>query len=197
MRISGPLFAEPDRDTGQPGRVTPYLNLIGGVSADRRDGQMYGVWFLVHEPERRTDVAAIGMAVNYWFKLGGVTLYPSWPPGSSALDVRVQYHGLAGALAIELAAAMASPLGVHRCDECHLPYVPLRRRPRFDRRRYCPACSGPREEGPALRAASRAAKRAWWRDNKGRGSTRRVATGSNEGSNPRGQRRTQIDKIGS
>lgn len=45
--------------------------------------------------------------------------------------------GLAGALGVQLAAAIASPLGVYRCDACGLPYMPSRK-PQEGRSRFCP-----------------------------------------------------------
>jgi hypothetical protein len=87
-----------------------------------------------------------------------------WPVGASTpqaiWDIYPGRHGygpegfLFPTLAMQLAAAIASPLGLFVCDECGLPYAP-RRRPRPDRRHYCAACSA---------GVSLAAKRQWARE---------------------------------
>jgi hypothetical protein len=76
------------------------------------------------------------------------------------LSVHVDFDrsaGLHGLLGLEIATALASPFGVVQCAGCGYPYAPEKRRPRADRRPYCPACA----EGASL-----AAKRAWWQRNR-------------------------------
>jgi hypothetical protein len=70
------------------------------------------------------------------------------------------YGFLFPALVSRLCATLASPLGIYQCDACGSPYSPLKRRPRADRRRYCPPCS---------LEASLASKREWWRRNRAPG----------------------------
>lgn len=69
------------------------------------------------------------------------------------------YGYLFPALVSRLCATLASPLGIYQCDACGSPYSPVKRRPRADRRRYCPQCS---------LDASLASKREWWRRNRSR-----------------------------
>jgi hypothetical protein len=90
-----------------------------------------------------------------------------WPEGADQPSVVMHkesgelWHPATGwlfpALVTRLCASLSSPLGVYRCDECGAPFGPSRRRPRGDRRRFCPTCSAD---------ASLAAKRAWWRENR-------------------------------
>jgi hypothetical protein len=100
-----------------------------------------------------------------WFEYGNVTVKPLWGLGNAAFSVVVipekERGALAGVLAFELAAALASPLGIFRCDGCHYPYTPAKRRPRSGAAHYCPSCS----DGHSL-----AAKRAWWHTNRSRAS---------------------------
>jgi hypothetical protein len=120
--------------------------------------------------------AAIARVVDLWLTLGGVQLVPYWDAARSRMLIRVDFHrapGLAGRLALEVASVLTSPFGVVQCDGCGYPYAPVKRRPRSDRRAYCPACS----EGTSV-----AAKRDWWRRNRSATSpSDRLASGSDTG----------------
>jgi hypothetical protein len=103
---------------------------------------------------------AIARVLDVWLKFGGVRLVPYWDAVMSRMVIRVDYNrvaGLHGQLALELASALASPFGIIQCASCGYPYAPPKRRPRADRRAYCPDCS----DGSGL-----AAKRDWWRRNR-------------------------------
>jgi hypothetical protein len=116
--------------------------------------------------------SAIARVLHVWFKFGGVQLVPHWDAAVSRMVVRVDYDraaGLHGQLAVEVASAVASPFGIVQCAGCGYPYAPERRRPRADRRAYCPGCS----DGTSL-----AAKRDWWRRNR---SARPASTVISEG----------------
>jgi hypothetical protein len=111
--------------------------------------------------------SAIARVLHVWLKFGGVQLVPHWDAAVARMVVRVDYDraaGLHGQLALELASALALPFGLVQCAGCGYPYAPEQRRPRADRRAYCPACS----DGTSL-----AAKRDWWRRNR---SARRAST---------------------
>lgn len=79
-------------------------------------------------------------------------------PSSASIGYGWKENTLFSALAAQLVVAAAAPL--YRCDECRSPFQ-AQRRPRSDRRRYCPECS---------QDARLASKRRWWRD---KGSGRR------------------------
>jgi hypothetical protein len=116
-------------------------------------------WWPEHVRERtlHTERAALGECLDNWRRYGGVELYTIWWEDEQAPFTTVMSEGLPGVLAHQLIVAITSPEGVSRCDGCGEPYMPLRR-PRSDRKHYCPACA----EG------SRAAKREWWRANRAR-----------------------------
>lgn len=75
-----------------------------------------------------------------------------WFQDAAAPHAELQVDGLYGALGLQVAAAISSPIGLHQCDECKLPYTPAKRRPATGRLHYCSICS----EG------NRAAKRRSW-----------------------------------
>lgn len=103
---------------------------------------------------------ALAHIVGLWLSYGGVELVPKWDLKSPRLAIRIDFDrsgGLTGLLALELATTLASPFGVVACAGCGFPYAPEKRRPRPDRRPYCPNCSV---------GASLAAKREWWRRNR-------------------------------
>jgi hypothetical protein len=122
----------------------------------------------------------VAFLVDRWFEYGNVKVRSRWG-GEFGSDIETfaatvlpdprplltSADPLAGLLAIELAAALGSPRGIYRCDDCGYPYTPPKRRPRTGVARYCPTCS----EG-----ASVAAKRSWWRAKKsgGRGGCAQV-----------------------
>jgi hypothetical protein len=102
----------------------------------------------------------VARVVDVWLAHGGVQLVPFWGGEMPHLSVHVDFDrsaGLHGLLGLEIATALASPFGVVQCAGCGYPYAPEKRRPRADRRPYCPACA----EGASL-----AAKRAWWQRNR-------------------------------
>jgi hypothetical protein len=145
------------------------------IMAADPQGVLYLAW--LRELRARRPVAVVGpepsaedlvklsreqvaRVVDVWLAHGGVQLVPCWREGMPHLAVRVDFDrsaGLHGLLGLEIATALASPFGVVQCAGCGYPYAPQKRRPRADRRPYCPACS----EGASL-----AAKRAWWRRNR-------------------------------
>jgi hypothetical protein len=115
--------------------------------------------------------------VALWTYLGHLT--PTLVSGrSGSLEAGLYYYGLAGLIALELLAAVTTRRGVHLCDGCGDPFtVPeWKRRPRWDRRRYCLPCQfgtddpeeleRAREEG--RRSPSLAAKREWARRHRAR-----------------------------
>jgi len=61
------------------------------------------------------------------------------------LDIERSTRGrgadLWSAILVGLCNSLASELGIAECDGCNRPYTPLKRRPRRDRRSYCPECS--------------------------------------------------------
>jgi hypothetical protein len=105
-------------------------------------------WFMRHTVEEEA---------SEWLKAAAVTPSLRWPEGDPAPYVTLTEGGLFGVLAIQLAAALTSPLGIYRCTTCGFPFTPAHRKRRMDQRRYCPSCS---------MDASLAAKRRWWRENR-------------------------------
>jgi hypothetical protein len=90
-----------------------------------------------------------------WIPPSDLALRPAWDAGARAVTLGIRFlahrQPLVAVLGIELAAALTSPAGLWSCDGCAYPYTPTRR-PRHDRRRFCPVCS-----------QSRAPARLWWR----------------------------------
>src|SRR5579859_3790752 len=119
-----------------------------------------------HATETVRDGRLLAYAVARWIEYGRVQLTPQWLPSAGRLLLEVRADalpGLAGILALELAAALSSPLGIARCHGCGFPYVPWKRRPRRDRANYCAECS---------QGASLAAKRAWYHRKRARAAVR-------------------------
>ena len=105
--------------------------------------------------QQRSAVASLAAE---WIPASDLVLLPRWEPESHSATVGIgflaQRQPLIAVLGIELAAALTSPSGLWSCDGCPYPYTPSRR-PRHDRRRFCPACS-----------KSRAPARLWWREHR-------------------------------
>jgi hypothetical protein len=101
--------------------------------------------------------ALVGLAAE-WIPPSDLVLRPAWDAGARAVTMGIHFlahrQPLVAVLGIELAAALTSPAGLWSCDGCAYPYTPTRR-PRHDRRRFCPVCS-----------QSRAPARLWWREHR-------------------------------
>jgi hypothetical protein len=95
-----------------------------------------------------------------WIPPSDLVLRPEWDAEARAVAIGIRFlaqrQPLVAVLGIELAAALTSPAGLWSCDGCAYPYTPSRR-PRGDRRRFCPVCS-----------SSRAPARLWWREHRSR-----------------------------
>lgn len=88
--------------------------------------------------------------VTQWLQLArtvGLHVVPAEPPGVG-LRTRMEPDDHCGVLAMQLAAAVCSEVGVYRCDRCDNPYQPAGRAPRGDRRALCPTC----RDDPATKA---------------------------------------------
>jgi len=105
--------------------------------------------------EQRQALASLAAE---WLPASDLVLRPTWDPGADAAAMSIEFlahrQPLVAVLGIELAAALTSPSGLWSCDGCPYPYTPTRR-PRHDRRRFCPACS-----------KSRAPAKLWWREHR-------------------------------
>jgi hypothetical protein len=163
----------------QRGKITPWLgpgaNGWDSIAAADPNRAQYEAWIdelsadrtVATDWEDPTSAEVIGLqrgaiagVLHVWLKFGGVQLVPYWDATLSRMVVRVDYNraaGLHGQLGLEIASALASPFGIVQCAGCGYPYAPEKRRPRIDRRAYCPECS----DGTSL-----AAKRDWWRRNR-------------------------------
>lgn len=99
---------------------------------------------------RSSEGPALGYAVRRWLELGGVRVHFDWMGDRG----KVSFGGtsLFGALATLLATGVSGS-ALLMCDECHLPFVPLKRRPPAGTRHFCPDC---REAGAPQRHASAA-----------------------------------------
>jgi hypothetical protein len=96
--------------------------------------------------------------LTHWLDLSGLQPRAVWWPHAPVPHVQISALGIFAILAVQLAAALTSPLGLYLCDECQYPFEPPNgRRPRRDKRRYCPTCS------PQIRLA---AKRRWWNEHR-------------------------------
>jgi len=116
---------------------------------------------IFHASHDKLDYLLFHNAIERWFEHGHLGLLKEWPRGAKHLALRVAVDppsGLPAVLALELAAILSNPIGIHTCDGCGAHYGPSRR-PRDDRRRYCAECS----------LGSRAAKREWWARARARG----------------------------
>lgn len=93
-----------------------------------------------------------------WIPPSDLVLRPEWDAGARTATMGIRFlahrQPLIAVLGIELAAALTSPAGLWSCDGCAYPYTPTRR-PRHDRRRFCPVCS-----------SARAPARLWWREHR-------------------------------
>ena len=113
----------PERFLGNPPRLSSY------VPADVAPTTLVGY-------ERR----AISSVVRQWFQRGGVGVRPIQNPDDVYLKTHLQARGLAGLLAMQMAAALSSPLFICAgCSNAFTPPVGARRPPR-GRRAWCPSC---------------------------------------------------------
>jgi hypothetical protein len=78
--------------------------------------------------------------VNRWLEYGRVRPTARWLLGMPTASVHLDFDGLAGLLAVQLASAVSSRIYV--CAGCGLPFsVPEERRlPARDKRAWCPLC---------------------------------------------------------
>jgi len=101
--------------------------------------------------------ALVSLAAE-WIPPSDLVLQPEWDVVARTATMAIRFlahrQPLVAVLGIELAAALTSPAGLWSCDCCAYPYTPTRR-PRHDRRRFCPICS-----------QSRAPARLWWREHR-------------------------------
>ena len=99
--------------------------------------------------------AFVSFAVNRWLDWGRVRPQVDWTGLTPTIELTagglLTSDRLAGALALQLAYAVASAEGVATCFSCGRFYTPARR-PAATRRSFCPECG--------LRAAWRTSKRA-------------------------------------
>ena len=97
---------------------------------------------------RSEEGPALAFAVRRWLELGGVRVHFDWIENHG----KVSFGGtsLFGALATLLATGVSGS-ALLMCDECHLPFVPLKRRPPAGTRHFCPDC---RDDGAPQRLAS-------------------------------------------
>jgi DNA-directed RNA polymerase subunit RPC12/RpoP len=83
---------------------------------------------------------ALADCVNEWLLIGNVRPALTWSPGEGCSSkVGLAGSGLFGVLAIRILMAVSRTAGLALCSWCGEPYAP-KRRPRADRRNYCPKC---------------------------------------------------------
>ncbi len=118
-------------------------------------------WHLITLEWEESHLTALGRCIENWLLYGGVRLaaYLERERIFGLLRLEPSVNNLAGVLALQLANAATSRVGIYRCDDpgCRKPYTPLKRRPRAGESHFCPACS----EG----SLGLAAKRQWYRNN--------------------------------
>jgi len=151
-------------------------------SSSLRSQGVYGPhesWHLITLEWEESHLTALGQCIENWLLYGGVRLaaYLERERIFGLLRLEPSVNNLAGVLALQLANAATSRVGIYRCDDpkCRRPYKPLSRRPRAGESHFCPSCSEGR--------LGLAAKRQWYRKNyKPQGpaaATRRRKGGSN------------------
>lgn len=77
--------------------------------------------------------------LNGWLGVGGVRFDAAWNPTTAAVVVSTAGRSLLGAVALQLVLMLAGGKGYAVCDGCPSIFTPSRR-PRQDRRGYCPEC---------------------------------------------------------
>ncbi len=84
----------------------------------------------------------IGLALDVWLRYGAIRVEGGWWEPMVTADVWLRYGGLAGVLAVQLAAALKSPKGLFICTACRTPFTPApgRYRPRRNQRAWCNEC---------------------------------------------------------
>lgn len=125
-----------------------------------------GVSWKSMETDMELQRYVLSTYASRWVKLAGITPHVRWDGDEEAphaiWTVESSQHDDFGFLfptiAIQLAAALISPLGPFRCDSCGLAFL-RRKRPQSGRRQYCLSCS----ESTGL-----AAKRDWARKHRAR-----------------------------
>ena len=105
---------------------------------------------------------ALADDLRRWLRYGEVEPAPSWESVAVGVPLRLQFHyvGLVGVLAMQLAAALTSPLGLFRCFGCGRPYTlgEGKRRPSANRRAWCgrsPDCDRPAQSRDYRRRSGR------------------------------------------
>jgi hypothetical protein len=87
----------------------------------------------------------LSRAVTRWFQYGMVTPVARYDGAKRKIEVKYASLGLAGLLAIQLAAALQR--GTYCCAGCDYPFTPeTERRPRSDKKTWCPACGTPEQQ---------------------------------------------------
>ena len=135
-----------------------------GDSSWLRSQGVYGPdesWHLITLEWEESHLTALGRCIENWLLYGGVRLaaYLERERIFGLLRLEPSVNNLAGVLALQLANAATSRVGIYRCDDpkCRRPYKPLSRRPRAGESHFCPSCSEGR--------LGLAAKRQWYRKN--------------------------------
>ena len=123
-----PDFRHPLRDWGTPKDDGP-----PSVNLERWGPKVAG--------DISSERAALAAALTRWLHYGRVVPHGHWTEGEAAPAVRLFHESLTGVLAVQLAAALQSPQGVHRCDGCGYPFPSQgARRPARGKRKWCSRC---------------------------------------------------------
>jgi len=83
------------------------------------------------------EQCAVRHAIQTWMALGQVEVRWEWPPNRADPELSLGCSHLFGALALALALQTTSMAHVHVCEDCGVPFTPLRRKTVV---RWCPAC---------------------------------------------------------
>jgi len=141
------LFAQGLVDNGTPQKGEHY-QMVRGISGDTEDPTPVRDVRM----SRLEEWTILSRLADEWTRRGDITHLACYPaPDTASTQLAFVSTGLQGALAIDLLAALTSPLGVYRCDCCNLPYQLERdsedihkqvRRPSLSglRNHYCPDC---------------------------------------------------------
>lgn len=108
----------------------------------------YGVIGEIRLTIRATAGSSLAQVVERWLELGGVRVRYGWSTDRGHLSFGGS--SLFGALSTLLAVGVSGAT-LLLCDECHLPYAPVKRRPPAGKRHFCPEC---RDNGAPQRHAS-------------------------------------------
>jgi len=137
-------------------------------------------WHLIIQTGEESHLMALGQCIENWLLYGDVHLraYPQSERSSGLLRQMQTVTDVTGVLALQMANAATSRVGIYRCDDpkCRRPYEPTFRRPRAGESHYCPTC--------ANGIHGRAANRKWSRNNyepKGTTAAKRRQEGGSSG----------------